>query len=143
MTPEWALKVSGSYTIPVIETDLGMRLRWDSGRAIFATQGVPIWASWMSYPPAEGTYLGVGWGDQMVAVDPNDPDWLDPTTVLDLSVQKSFRLGKVGQLGLSFDALNALNEGAPDRVVYTSANYGLVSSLVWPRTYRFGVKFSF
>ncbi|MBP1621538.1 MAG: hypothetical protein H6Q02_2305, partial [Acidobacteria bacterium] len=32
---------------------------------------------------------------------------------------------------------------APNRVVYTASNYGLVSSLVIPRTYRVGVKFSF
>jgi len=143
MTPEWAVKIAGSYTVPTIETDIGLRLRYDSGRPIWPVQGVPIWASWMSYPPASGTYIGVGWGDQMVASDPDKPDWLPATTILDLSLQKTFKLGNVGQLNISFDALNALNSSAPDRVVYTSPNYGLVSSLVWPRTYRLGVKFMF
>ena len=33
MTPEWMIKVAGSYTIPRIETDFGLRYRYDSGRA--------------------------------------------------------------------------------------------------------------
>jgi outer membrane receptor protein involved in Fe transport len=143
MTPEWAVKIAGSYTIPTIETDLGVRIRYDSGRPIWPVQDVPVWASWMSYPPAPGVMLGSGWHDLMVAGDPNKPDWLPATTILDLSLQKTVKLGNVGQLNISFDALNALNSSAPDRVVYTQANYGLVSSLVMPRTYHFGIKFMF
>ncbi len=45
-------------------------------------------------------------------------------------------------VGVSFDVLNALNSSAPNRVVYTAANYGLVSSLVHPRVYRLGLKLS-
>jgi outer membrane receptor protein involved in Fe transport len=143
MTPEWAVKIAGSYTIPTIETDLGVRIRYDSGRPIWPVQTVPTWASWMSYPPAAGTYLGSGWNDTMVATDPNKPDWLPSSTILDLSIQKSFQVGNLGQLGITFDTLNVFNSSAPDRVVYTNANYGLVSSVVLPRTYRLGVKFSF
>jgi outer membrane receptor protein involved in Fe transport len=143
MTPEWAVKISGSYTVPTIETDLGLRIRYDSGRPIFPIENVPTWASWMSYPPPPGTYLSAGWNDTMVAGDPTKPDWLPATTILDLSLGKSFKIGDVGSIGISFDALNALNSSAPNRVVYTAANYGLVSSLVWPRVYRAGIKFSF
>jgi hypothetical protein len=143
MTPEWAIKIAGSYTIPTIETDLGVRIRYDSGRPIWPVQTVPTWASWMGYPVPAGTYLGVGWNDSMVATDPNKPDWLPATTILDLSLQKTVKVSNVGQIGVSFDVLNALNSSAPDRVVYTNANYGLVSSLVMPRTYRLGVKFMF
>ena len=143
MTPEWAIKIAGSYTIPTIETDLGVRIRYDSGRPIWPVQTVPTWASWMGYPVPAGTYLGVGWNDSMVATDPNKPDWLPATTILDLSLQKTVKVSNVGQIGVSFDVLNALNSSAPDRVVYTNANYGLVSSLVMPRTYHLGVKFMF
>jgi outer membrane receptor protein involved in Fe transport len=143
MTPKWAIKIAGSYTVPTIETDIGLRIRYDSGRPIWPVQSVPIWASWMSYPPAENVFLGSGWNDTMVATDPNKPNWMPSTTILDLSLQKSFKLGNVGQFAISFDALNALNSSAPDRVVYTSANYGLVSSLAMPRTYRLGLKFMF
>ncbi len=143
MTPEWALKIAGSYTVPTIETDIGFRLRYESGRPIWPVQTVPTWASWMGYPPPSNIYLGSGWNDTMVATDPTKPDWMPAITILDLNLGKTFRLGDVGQLRISFDALNALNSSAPDRVVYTSANYGLVSSVVMPRMYRAGVKFSF
>jgi hypothetical protein len=143
MTPEWAIKVAGSYTIPTIETDLGVRIRYDSGRPIWPVQSIPIWASWMSYPPASGVYNGVGWGDIMVASDPNKPNWLPSTTIFDFSIQKAFQLGTAGQVAISFDALNAFNSSAADRVVYTNANYGLVSSVVMPRIYRMGIKFAF
>jgi len=143
MTPEWAVKISGSYTVPTIETDIGLRMRYDSGRPIFPVQDIPIYASWMGDSLPANTYVGVGWGDKMVASDPTHPDWLPATTIVDISLAKSFNIGDVGQLRISFDALNALNSSAPNRVVYTAANYGLESSVVWPRVYRAGIKFSF
>jgi outer membrane receptor protein involved in Fe transport len=142
MTPVWAVKIAGSYTVPTIETDIGLRIRYDSGVPVWPVEAVPGWATWKS--STEGSYLNTGAeSDIMVATDPTKPDWSSPTTILDLSLQKSFKLGNVGQLNISFDALNALNSSAPNRVVYTQANYGLVSSLVLPRTYRLGVKFMF
>jgi outer membrane receptor protein involved in Fe transport len=141
MTPVWAVKLAGSYTVPTIETDVGFRLRYDSGVPVWAVETIPGWATWKA--DTEGSYLNPDAEVTMVATDPNKPDWTPPTTILDLSLQKSFKLGNVGQLNISFDALNALNSSAPNRVVYTQANYGLVSSLVMPRTYRLGVKFSF
>ncbi len=49
MTPEWMAKLAGSYTIPVIETDFGFRLRYDSGRPIFPIDNNlgPFYAGWM------------------------------------------------------------------------------------------------
>ncbi len=143
MTPEWAVKIAGSYTIPTIETDLGFRIRYDSGRPIWPIQDLNIWHSWVSWPPPAGTLLDDTWRPMMVATDPTKPDWTPSTTILDLSLQKTFRLGTVGQVNISVDALNALNSSSADRVVYTQANYGLVSSVVMPRIFRLGVKFMF
>jgi len=143
MTPEWAVKVTGSYTVPTIETDLGLRIRYDSGRPMYPIQSIPTWASWMGGTIPANTYLAAGWNETMVATDPDDPDWLPSTTILDLNVGKSFTLGDIGALWVSFDALNVFNEASPNRVSYQSGNYGLVTSLTYPRTYRLGVKFSF
>jgi hypothetical protein len=44
---------------------------------------------------------------------------------------------------ISFDALNAFNEDSPNQIQVAESNYGMVTSLVVPRTYRAGVKFSF
>jgi outer membrane receptor protein involved in Fe transport len=143
MTPEWAVKVTGSYKVPTIETDVGLRIRYDSGRAIWPIQDLPVFQPWTSWPPPQGTILDDVWRPMLVASDPEKPDWMPATTIFDLSLSKTFTIGEVGAIQISFDVLNALNSSAPNRVVYTEANYGLVSSLVWPRVYRAGLKFSF
>jgi len=143
MTPEWAVKIAGSYTIPTIETDVGLRIRYDSGRPIWPIQDYSVFQPWTGWPPPEGTILDDVWRPMMVATDPKKPDWMPATTIVDINLQKTFKLGTIGQLNISFDALNAFNSSAADRVVYTQANYGLVSSVVMPRIYRLGVKFMF
>jgi hypothetical protein len=142
MTPEWMFKLAGSYTIPVIETDLGVRIRYDSGRPVFQTEELPTYRSW-SGGFTEWQFISTGSHDFMVSGDPNHPDWTPSTTIIDLSLKKSFRLGDVGDLSISLDALNATNEGSPSRVGFNSADYGQVYAVVFPRRYRAGVKFSF
>jgi outer membrane receptor protein involved in Fe transport len=147
MTPEWMAKIAGSYTIPVIETDVGIRIRYDSGRAIFAIDNNigPFYASWMGedgYDPAT-QLTSSGWHNMMVAQDPDDPDWMSSTTIVDLNLRKRFVLGGDWGLTASVDALNVLNENAANRVGYTGADYGQVGSIVTPRRFRLGLKFDF
>ncbi|HEV7238741.1 MAG TPA: TonB-dependent receptor [Thermoanaerobaculia bacterium] len=141
MTPEWMLKISGSYTIPRIETDIGLRYRFDSGRAFFPVQELPTFASWMS-DLQPGVYLGTGWHGFMVADDPTNPDWTPPTSIVDLSVSRHFNIGGYG-LDLSMDVLNAFNEDSANRVGFHESDYGRVYGLVSPRTMRVGVKLGF
>jgi outer membrane receptor protein involved in Fe transport len=143
MTPKWMAKIAGSYMIPFIETDFGFRLRYDSGRAIFQTEALQTYAGWMGDTPPEGTILTTGWGNDMVSIDPNQNDWMPSTTIVDLSLNKRFAIGKGMGIGVSFDALNVFNEGAPNRVGYRTGDYGRVYSLTTPRTFRLGVKFDF
>jgi outer membrane receptor protein involved in Fe transport len=142
MTPEWMFKLAGSYRIPVIETDLGVRVRYDSGRPVFQTEELPTYRTWMS-DFQEGVFLSTGSHDFMVSDDPNDPDWTPSTTLIDLSLNKSFKLGDFGDLAISLDALNVTNEGSPSRVGFDAADYGRVYAVVFPRRYRAGLKFSF
>jgi len=143
MTPEWMAKLAGSYTIPVIETDFGFRLRYDSGRALFLVDTLQSYAGWMGDNPPPGTVLTPGWGNDMVAIDPNDPEWLPSTTIIDLSLSKRFRIAEWGGLTFSLDGLNIFNEDSPNRVSYRPGDYGRVYSLVTPSIYRLGVKFDF
>ena len=82
-----------------------------------------------------------GWHNMMVAE--NDPDWMPSTTIIDLNLRKRFDLGSRFGLTLSIDGLNVFNEGAPNRVGYTGADYGQVTSLTLPRRFRAGIKFDF
>jgi outer membrane receptor protein involved in Fe transport len=140
MTPELMVKVAGSYTIPVIETDFGLRYRYDSGRPFFPVQILPAFASWMS--SLDNVYLVTGGNPQMVAEDPDNADWYPSSSIVDLSLNKNFTISGFG-LNVSLDVLNALNEDVPNRVGWKEADYGRVYSLVQGRTMRAGLKFSF
>jgi len=146
MTPKWMAKLAGSYNIPVIETDFGFRVRYDSGRAIFPIDNNlgPFYASWMeSYDP-DAVIVSAGWNDAMVASNPDNPDWMPSTTIVDLNLRKRFGLGSWGGgFTVSIDALNVFNEDAPNRVGFTGADYGQVGSIVLPRIFRLGLKFDF
>lgn len=143
MTPEWMIKIAGSYRIPLIETDLGFRLRYDSGRAIFMVETPQRYEGWMGDNPPENVILTPGWGHDIVAIDPTDNDWMPSSTIVDLSLNKRFGVGKGMGISVMLDGLNLLNENSPNRVGYKSGDYGRVYSLVTPRTYRLGVKFDF
>jgi len=142
MTPEFLFKLAGSYTIPVIETDLGFRVRADSGRATFAVEQLPMCASWHG-EVLEGHILGIGGTETIVASDPDDPVWMPATALADLSLAKSFRLGRYGDLRVILDVLNILVDGGPNGVVYTQWDYGNVTSVVGPRITRLGLRYSF
>ena len=146
MTPEFMFKLAGSYTIPFIETDLGMRIRYDSGRSIFPVQGFGTYASWMGgfdACPPPSCLISPAWHLFMVADDPTDADTLPSTTIFDVNLSRSFRLGDWGSIWASFDVLNALNEDAANKVGFFQGDYGRVYQVVLPRTYRVGLKFSF
>ena len=144
MTPEWTAKLAGSYTIPVIETDFGFRVRYDSGRAIFPIQSVgPTYQEWMGEYDPETMFLTTAWHDFMVADDPTTHDWLPSTTIFDLSLQKRFTVGNGMTIGITLDALNAFNESSPNIVGYNQGDYGRVYSLISPRVFRLGLRFDF
>jgi outer membrane receptor protein involved in Fe transport len=137
MTPRFMFKLSGSYTIPVIETDLGFRVRYDDGRAIFPIETVPSYQSWdEEFQP--GIIVGVGGDEKIVA---GKEQWLPSTTIIDLSLNKTFEFKGDYGFNIAFDALNVLNEDSPNKVGYTEADYGRVYSLVNPRRYRLTLKF--
>jgi hypothetical protein len=142
MTPEFLLKLAGSYTVPGIETDLGFRVRADSGRATFAVEVLPTCRSWDG-GFLDGRIVGLGGNETIVASDPDDPVWMPATALADLSLAKSFRLGRYGDLRVILDVLNILVDGGPNGVVYNQWDYGRVTSVVGPRITRLGLRYSF
>jgi hypothetical protein len=144
MTPEWMAKLAGSYTIPVIETDFGFRLRYESGRAVFPIQnGFGTYADWMGDFDPDVHLTSTGWHDMMVSTDPDDPDWTASTTIIDLNLRKRFGVGRGMGISVALDVLNAFNENSPTRVGYFQDGFGEVTALVVPRRYRLGLKFDF
>lgn len=144
MLPKYALKLAGSYTVPLLEVDLGFRMRYNTGRPLWPVEVVPQFASWMD--TLDGVILSTGGetGGAIIAVDSGDPEYLPASTIVDLSLGRTFELGKSGlSVGVNFDALNVFNENAANLAGFRRADYGRVYSLESPRTYRLGVRIDF
>ena len=72
-TPKYEFKISGSYMIPKIETDFGLRLRYTSGRPYWFLEDIPIRASWNFDSPPPGAVIDPDGSPIIVGVDPNNP----------------------------------------------------------------------
>jgi hypothetical protein len=139
-TPRYELKVSGSVKIPTLEVDLGARYRMHSGRAAWRLDDYPVHSEFGSPP---GGVIDPGGLPQIVGVDPNDPDYLPHQHILDMHLERAFKVGG-GQrrVHLVVDGFNLLNSSTPtDMDVHFE--YGKVTSIPSSRRFRGGVRFEF
>ncbi len=139
-TPKWEIKVSGSYRVPGIDADLGARLRFHTGRPVWRLEGYPEHTQFGDPP---GGVINPGGLPQIVAVDPNDPDYLPNLTLLDLHAEKPIKLGGNKALHLVIDGFNVFNSNtATDMNVY-SEGYGKIDNIPQGRRFRAGVRLTF
>jgi outer membrane receptor protein involved in Fe transport len=142
-TPVWEFKLSGSYRIPYVEADIGLRFRYNSGRPLWPLEAIPTSSQW-SQPP--GGVITTG-GSHVVSIDPTDPWYLPAETVLDLRLDKGFALGDYGVLRAALDVLNVFNENAVTNAGYGGAHepiLGRVSGITFPsRKIRLSLSFQF
>lgn len=145
-TQKYEFKLSGSYKIPFVEVDFGFRFRFNSGRPVWPVENVPQYAEW-NYPDRPPNSVITSGGNFIVSIDPKDPWYLPSEKILDLRLDRAFRLADYGNIHLSLDILNVFNENA-----VTNAGYGgemepvigLVSGLTFPsRKLRLSVRFQF
>jgi outer membrane receptor protein involved in Fe transport len=136
-TPKWEVKISGSYTIPKIEADLGARFRFMTGR--------PAWL--LETYPTHSQYGGEGaidtGGQYIVAVDPKNPDYLPNLAILDLHFEKAFKLGRQVQLQAVVDAFNITNTNTAIDMRVTGEGYGTVTNIPQGRRWRGGLRLQF
>jgi hypothetical protein len=136
--PKLEFKVSGSYTIPYIELDLGARFRIHSGRPLWRLETYPV-HDFYSNPP--GGVIGGGIGS-IVAEDPTKPDYLPTQTILDLRLEKSVKLGGYGRLGVIVDIFNVFNNNTANSVD-NQFEFGRIGGIIEPRTYRLSFEYQF
>ncbi len=82
----------------------------------------------------------------ILAVERGESGRLPDQTLVDLRVQKDFKLGGDVQLGLIADVLNLLNDDANEGVrssIGTSSTFNLPSEFVLPRRVQLGVRLRF
>jgi len=138
-TPKYEFKLSGSYTVPYIELDLGARFRMHSGRPVWQLETIPIHSQWGNPP---GSVIGAGVGT-IVGEDPNKPSHLPTQTILDLRVEKTVKLGRYGTVGIILDVFNVFNANTPTDIGYQFGEFGRVGSILEPRTFRLSFLYTF
>jgi len=146
-TPKFEFKLSGSYLVPVVDLDLGIRFRMHTGRPVWAIESYGnVAATWMGtindemiVQPSSG-----GYSSSIVSVDPKEPDYLPGQAILDLHVEKAFPLKNFGRIRLIIDAFNVFNSGTVTNVFYDQWGYGQVTGLISPpRKFRGSIVFEF
>jgi len=136
--PKFEFKLSGSYTIPYIELDLGARFRLHTGRPIWILEEIPVHSEWAN---PEGGVLSGGVGS-IVGGDPKNPNHLPTQTLLDFRAEKTFKLSNLGSLSIILDIFNVFNADTPTSID-NQWEFGKVGGIVEPRTYRFSFQYRF
>jgi hypothetical protein len=89
------------------------------------------------------TYTFPNDGARTFRVEPVDARRFPNVSIVDVRVDKSFRLGRIGRLTGQFDIFNLLNSGVPTNFRQTTVNFLEVTQLLAPRVMRFGVRYDF
>lgn len=144
MMPKYEVKLAGHVTVPRVKVDLGLRYRFHSGRPVWPLDVVPSYQSWDS-GFQEGFIISTGGetAGNIVASDPDEPDYLPSQHIFDVGLGRDFQLGKAGRVGVNLDVLNLLNEDTVNKSGFRPGDYGRVYSLVSPRVARLSLKYSF
>ncbi len=136
-TPKYEFKISGSYRIPVIETDFGLRFRMHTGKPVWLLESYPQHTQWAD--PAGGVIEPGGVG-RIVAVQ--EPDFLPTLRILDLRLEKQINLGGSKSVNLIIDGFNLFNVGTATQVDY-QWEYGKITGIPQGRKFRGSLRFNF
>ena len=74
---------------------------------------------------------------------PIEPDYLPSLTLLDLHVEKGFKLGGKKQMHVVVDGFNMFNTNTPTDISVYSEGYGKVDNIPQGRRFRIGARFQF
>jgi hypothetical protein len=139
-TPKYEVKLSGSYKIPKLEVDLGARFRLHTGRPMWKLEDYP---QLTQFGGPENGVVDPGGLPQIVADDPNNPDYLPRSVLLDLHFERAFKLGgDQRSLHLVVDGFNVFNSSTPTDMD-PHFEFGKVTAIPASRRFRGGVRFQF
>lgn len=136
-TPKFELKASGSYLIPRLEVDLGVRFRMHTGRPVWQLESYPQHTQWAD--PAGGIIDPGGVGRILAS---KDPEYLPTQSILDLRLEKAIKLGGQKSVHLVVDGFNLFNAYTPTNMDY-QFEYGKVTGILDSRRFRGSVRFQF
>jgi hypothetical protein len=123
----YTFKLNGSYEAPW-SVRITPALRFQSGQ--------PFGRTFL----ATSAY-GINYGTQRILAEPVGTQRQDHIGILDIRVEKYFRLAAARQLGGFVDVYNITNSDAAQNITWNSGSaYRLPTSVIGPTIMRFGVK---
>ena len=136
-TPKYEFKLSGSYRIPKIETDFGLRFRMHTGKPVWLLESYPQHTQWGDPP---GGVIEAGGVGRIVAVQ--EPDYLPTLRILDLRLEKQIKLGGSKSVNLIIDGFNLFNAATATQIDY-QWEYGKITGIPSSRRFRGSARFNF
>jgi hypothetical protein len=135
--PKWEVKASGSYTVPYIELDLGLRFRYHTGRPLWQLETYPVRTQWGGI---EGSIISQGLNRIVSSTEPTE--YLPVLSIFDIRVEKAFKIKNYGAIHVVLDVLNLFN-----RANITNAEYiglwGRITGITDARRFRLNLKYQF
>jgi hypothetical protein len=135
--PKWEVKVSGSYSIPKIELDFGMRFRGHTGRPLWELESIPVRTQWGG---VEGSVISPGGLNRIIS--DTEPTYLPSLALFDFRVEKRFKISNYGSIHVVLDILNAFNAANVTNIDY-AGYWGRITGLSDARRFRFSLMYSF
>ncbi len=135
--PKWEVKASGSYTVPVIDADLGLRFRFHTGRPIWRLENYAIHSQW-GYP--EGSVIPGGGTGRIVSS--TTPLYLPSLALFDLRAEKAITVKGYGSLHIVLDVFNIFNSSNVTNVEYAGL-WGRITGISDARRFRLSFMYQF
>jgi len=135
--PKLEIKASGSYTVPYVELDLGLRFRFHTGRPVWEWLGYPTITQW-SGPGAVGA---INPGGLVRIIKDTEPTDLPTLALFDFRLEKAFRIKSYGAIHVVLDILNAFNAANVTNI--DIGNWGRITGLTDARRFRLSFMYQF
>jgi len=135
--PTWEIKASGSYTVPVVAMDLGLRFRFHTGRPLWRLEAYPGLTQW-SEPDAFGI-IATGGGRIVSSIE---PVILPSLALFDLRAEKAFNIKRYGSFHVVLDVFNIFNSANVTNSDY-SGLWGRIEGITDARRFRLSFMYQF
>ncbi|MGB7297552.1 MAG: carboxypeptidase regulatory-like domain-containing protein [Candidatus Aminicenantales bacterium] len=135
--PKLEVKASGSYTVPYVDLDLGLRFRLHTGRPVWEWVGYPTITQW-SAAGAEGA---INPGGLVRVITNTEPTYLPTLAVFDIRLERAFRIRSYGAVHVVLDVLNLFNRANVTNI--DIGNWGRITGITDARRFRLSFMYQF